>query len=133
MEAGWSEDELAKHYCRDIRTIRHYLKMADWSEDVKNLLRENPKIFSTRVIMRSFAYKKFGSPLELKNSIQQYTMPKAKIAGKERSKLSVSVAGPRSDKKAVKSALTTYLSKQKLLSKVIKEEITKAFIELKLI
>src|SRR5579871_811586 len=25
--AGWKEDDLAKHFCRDVRTIRHYLKM----------------------------------------------------------------------------------------------------------
>lgn len=133
IKAGWGEDELANHYCRDIRTIKHYLKMADWSDEIKGMLRGNPKIFSTRVIMRQFAYRKFVSTTELKNAIEAYCTPKqvnkikrAKSSGSAES----SIAG---DRKAMRAALNAYLVKQKLLSSVIKEEIERAFMELKLI
>jgi ParB/RepB/Spo0J family partition protein len=133
VNASWNEDELAKHYCRDIRTIRHYLKMADWPAEVKNLLRENPKMFSTRVIMRQFAYRKFATPMDLKNSIQGYISPKQKPASKRARSVLTESSEVSNNKKAIRSALKTYLAKQKLLSSVIKEEIERAFVELKLI
>lgn len=132
MKAGWDEDELANHYCRDIRTIKHYLKMADWSDEIKGMLRGNQKIFSTRVIMRQFAYRKFASPADLKNAIESYGAPK-QISKIKRAKSSSSVGGSATDKKAVRLALNAYLAKQKVLSNVIKEEIERAFVELKLI
>ena len=107
--------------------------MASWSDEIKNLLREHPKVFSTRVIMRSFAYKKFNSVSELKSSIQQFIGPKSKKAAQKTPNVKASYKTMPGDKKAVKTALTSYLVKQKTLSKVIKDEITKAFLELKLI
>jgi ParB/RepB/Spo0J family partition protein len=134
VELGWTEDELAKHFCRDIRTIRHYLKMSGWSDDIKNLLRENPAIFSTRVIMRQFAYKKFTSTNELKNRIKDFLYPKnaAKNAHTKISKKE-NASGNSHDKKSMKKVLNAYLEQQKLLSEIIKEEIKKAFVELNLI
>lgn len=132
MAAGWTEDELSKHFCRDIRTIKHYLKMADWADDIKQTLREDPSKFSTRVIMRQFAYKKFDSPHALKTSIKNYDQPKTKLKALKKNDLA-SRPVAESDKQQIKNALVSYLSKQKLLSEVIKDEITKAFSALKLI
>lgn len=137
MGSGWSEDDLSKHFCRDVRTIRHYVKMANWADEIKDLIRKNPSVFSTRVIMRQLAYKKFDTTAELRTAVKGILSPKvdakrkknavdAKSDGKDESKNAP-------DKKALKTALNDYLSKQKLLSGVIKEEIKKAFIELRLI
>lgn len=127
IKAGWTEDDLANHFCRDIRTVRHYLKMSSWSDEVKNMFREHPEAFSTRVIMRQFAYKKFAHDHDLKAGIKAFLAPKAK----ENLKKTQLVALP--DKKFIKAELKSYLAKQKVLSELIKDEITRAFIELKLI
>ena len=131
INSGWSEDELSKHFCRDVRTIKHYLKMATWGDDVKNLFREHPDIFSTRVIMRQFAYKKFASDSEMKVAIKYQINPPAK---KESAKTKrVAVAAKGSDKKSMRVELEGYLAKQKVLSGLIKDEIKKAFMAMKLI
>ncbi len=134
INSGWTEDELASHFCRDIRTVKHYLKMAGWTNEVKDLFRQHPSVFSTRVIMRQFAYRKFASSTELKNSIKGLLVPKAKVV-KPRKKVVIATvnAVPAFDKKAMKNELKSYLAKQDVLSSVIKEEITRAFVELKLI
>jgi ParB/RepB/Spo0J family partition protein len=133
IDDGWAEDELAQQFCRDIRTIRHYLKAADWTSEVKQLLRENPAVFSTRVIMRQFAYKRFSSPLELKNHIKSFISPKPKMNKTVRKPLNDNRKEIALDKKAIKASLHEYLNRQNLLSAVIKAEIKKTFVELKLI
>lgn len=133
VEAGWHEDELAKHFCRDIRTIRHYLKMSGWNDDIKALLRENPSVFSTRVIMRQFAYKKVASMNELKSAIKSYLAPKPKKNTKALDTKQAKTPEPTNEKKARRIALTKYLAKQNVLSSLIKDEIKKAFVELDLI
>lgn len=67
---GWSEERIANNFCRDPRTIRHYVKMAAWPEDVKALVRKHPEVFSTRTLMREFAYRKFATPEELRQAIE---------------------------------------------------------------
>jgi ParB/RepB/Spo0J family partition protein len=132
LKSGWTEEDLSKHFCRDIRTIRHYIKMAGFSDEAKNRFRENPDIFSTRVIMRQFAYRKYSSQKELKDAIEKCLIP---VGPKKKPKKiqAISEVSIQPDKKSLKSALSLYLSKQNLLSEVIKEEIRRAFIELKLI
>lgn len=131
VAAGWTEEDLARHFCRDVRTIRHYLKMSHWSDEIKDLLRQNPSVFSTRVIMRQFAYKKVNSSNELKAAIKSYLAPKPKTPIK--SPTSTKPLLPAQEKKARRAVLTAYLAKQKKLSSLIKDEIKKAFIELNLI
>lgn len=129
IAAGWVEDDLSKHFCRDIRTVKHYLKMATWSEDVKKLFRDRTDVFSTRVIMRQFAYKKFSSEQELKSAIKSYGNAGSK-GNLEKSK---ATSSKNNDKQTRRIALRGYLAKQNLLSQLIKDEIKKAFIALELI
>lgn len=124
IKFGWSEEDLSKHYCRDIRTIKHYLKIANWPDDIKNIIKDNRTTLSTRVIMRQFAYKKFASHEQLKEAMHNYLNPRDNVPTKKKKAL---------DKKNLRIALQSYLSKQKVLSNIIKEEIRKAFIELNLI
>ena len=129
VASGWQESELAEHFCRDIRTIRHYLKIASWSEEIHNLLRAHPALFSARIILRQFAYKKFLNERALKSAIQSTI--KGKKTVKTVSKKAASVSGI--DKKNMRVKLDTYLNKQHALSHVIKDEIEKAFKALSLI
>lgn len=133
ISAGWTEDDLAAHFCRDVRTIRHYLKISHWGDDIKNLLRENPRVFSTRVIMRQFAYKKVNSASELKAAIKNYLLPKNKIPAKNLELTKNKIVNSTQDKKTRRTALISYLAKQKMLSSIIKDEIKRAFVELELI
>lgn len=135
VDSGWTEEDLSNHFCRDIRTIKHYLKMAAWQDDIKEILRENPETFSTRVIMRQFAYKRFDTATELRNCIKSFLNPKNKKKAENPPLKSAASKSSTStyDKKVLKSALNDYLAKQKLLSGVIKNEIKRAFVELKLI
>jgi ParB/RepB/Spo0J family partition protein len=128
IASGWSEDDLAQHFCRDIRTIRHYLKISQWSDDIKKTMREKADIFSTRVIMREFAYKKLNTTSDIKNAIKNYLAPKTK-------KISTPALKNSSghEKKACRQALNSYLAKQTKLSSLIKDEIKRAFTELELI
>ncbi len=121
LSSNWQEADLANHFCRDIRTIKHYLKISLWSKEIKDLVRAHPDKFTTRVIMRQLAYKKFNTTSELKEAINKI------INGPQKSKKELT------SKKSYKLALNQYLSKQKFLSDLIKDEIKKAFIELKLI
>lgn len=132
LAAGWTEGELSKHFCRDIRTIKHYLKMAGWSEEIKKQFRDRSDVFSTRVIMRQFAYKKFNSDQEIKAAIKLHIAPKN---AKPTKKVTAPVKKARSveDRPARRQALKGYLAKQHLLSKLVKDEIRKAFIALELI
>ncbi len=132
IQSGWTEKDLASHFCRDIRTVKHYLKMGNWSAEIKDLFRGHPNIFSTRVIMRQFAYKKFTGTAELKNAVKGLIAPKSKVAKPKKNAAAVAQV-PVFDKKIMKAELRAYLAKQNILSSVIKEEITRAFVELKLI
>lgn len=128
IASGWSEEELSKHFCRDIRTVKHYLKMAGWSEGIKKSLRERSDIFSTRVIMRQFAYKKYSTEQDLKKAI------KALVISRQSSNKKATDKPTKSDEKTSRRLkLMDYLATQDLLSSLIKDEIKKAFKALDLI
>lgn len=124
---GWLVDEISDHFCRDVRTVKHYLKMADWSLEVKDLFRQNSDVFSTRVIMRQFAYRKYEDDKTLIVAIKEFLKP-TQIAKKAKPSQRAGEHQP----KVVKESLEKYLAKQKYLSSLIKDEIRKAFVELKL-
>lgn len=131
LNSGWQEEELSKHFCRDIRTIRHYLKMSQWSDEIKGRLRANPQVFSTRVIMRQLAYRRFSSSNELKRTISHMVSGTRDVkAKKTRSK---GEPAHSVDRAKLNADLQAYLKGQKLLSTVIKDEIKKAFMSLGLI
>lgn len=124
----WSVEEISDHFCRDVRTVKHYLKMSDWSLEVKNLLRQNSDVFSTRVIMRQFAYRKHENDEKLLLAIKEYLKPTT--ITKKAKTLPRATDNPP---KFAKENLEKYLAKQKFLSSLIKDEIRRAFVELKLI
>ncbi len=55
INMGVSVEEIAKEHERDARTVRRYLKMANWPEDVKELIRAHKDIFSTRYLFQNIA------------------------------------------------------------------------------
>ena len=58
---GWDEEVIASHFERDIRTIKRYLNISSWPEDVKKIVRENSSKFPNSIIMKKFALKRYGT------------------------------------------------------------------------
>jgi len=118
---NWSIEDIAKFYGRDVRTVQHYLKLSTWPEDVKDLARQHPAIFSTRVLMREFAYKAFASDDELREKI------KSKI---EKAKATSHVSERRVK---MKERVDSYFANKKDVSSQTKREVMEILKFLKLL
>jgi len=66
---GWSEEEIAARFERGQRTIRRYLMIAAWPEDVKQTMRKYPDVFTTRTIFNQFVAKSFRNDDELREAV----------------------------------------------------------------
>lgn len=69
---GLTREEIGKHLGKSDKTVRYYLKMADWSQAAKNFIRENDKKFPARILMNKFACKKFNSDEELLSELKSF-------------------------------------------------------------
>src|SRR5215510_13047020 len=67
---GWSEEEIAARFDRGQRTIRRYLVIAAWPEDVKQTMRKHPDVFTTRTIFNQFVARTFRDEDELREAMQ---------------------------------------------------------------
>ena len=56
-QAGWSDEELVKHFEKTKSTIHRYLRVAELPDDIKSLIRDNPEKLSTRVVFRDILAK----------------------------------------------------------------------------
>jgi len=67
---GWSEEEIAARFERGQRTIRRYLVIAAWPEDVKQTMRKYPDVFTTRTIFNQFVGRTFRDEDELREAVE---------------------------------------------------------------
>jgi len=67
---GWSEEEIAARFERGQRTIRRYLVIAAWPEDVKQTMRKYPDVFTTRTIFNQFVGRTFRDEDELRGAVE---------------------------------------------------------------
>jgi ParB family chromosome partitioning protein len=58
INLGWYEEKIAQHYERDIKTIKRYLNIAKWRNDIKELVFKHKEIFNYSLIMKKYALKK---------------------------------------------------------------------------
>ena len=72
---GWSREDIQKYFDRNQTTLRYYLKIAQWPDEAKNLIRDNPKKLPGRVIIRKFACRKFANDAELMKSLLNEISP----------------------------------------------------------
>jgi ParB/RepB/Spo0J family partition protein len=77
LENGWTEDRLAIHFERDKKTIKRYLNIARWADNIKKLIRQHKDKFSTRVVLQEFASRHFENNEALLNAVM------LKISGAE--------------------------------------------------
>lgn len=70
LEEGWTKDDLVDIFDRNEKTIRYYLKMAKWPKEIKDYIRSNGEKFSTRILINSFAARRFESDSGLLNALK---------------------------------------------------------------
>jgi ParB/RepB/Spo0J family partition protein len=87
LAAGWSREKIMEYFDRDQVTIRYYLKMASWPEEAKAIIRSDPNIFSTRLLMHKFACRKFLNDEELITLLKAELIPPAQKAKKPKTAL----------------------------------------------
>lgn len=75
LDLGWDKDDIQKYFDRNQKTVRYYLKIAQWPEKAKEIIRANQEKFSTRLIMRKYACKKFNNDEELVNALASELAP----------------------------------------------------------
>lgn len=54
---GKEIDEIARIHDRDPLTVQRYIKMARWSEEAKNLIRTNSKIFTAKYLLHNYVQR----------------------------------------------------------------------------
>ncbi len=57
LKMGWDEEKIAQYFERDEKTIRRYLNIAGWREDIKELVFKHKEIFNYSVIMKKYALR----------------------------------------------------------------------------
>ncbi len=70
VNLGWNEEKIAAHYERDIKTIKRYLNIAGWRDDIQALVLEHKNIFNYSLVMKKYAMRAIVSEEqqnELKN------------------------------------------------------------------
>lgn len=55
---GMSEEEIAQRFDKGVTTVKRYLKMASWNEEIKELIFENKSMFGIKYIWDNFVGKK---------------------------------------------------------------------------
>ena len=65
LDLGWLKEDIQKYFDKNQKTIRYYLKLAHWPTEAKKLVRENPDLLPSRLLMRKYACKKFNNDSEL--------------------------------------------------------------------
>ena len=58
IDLGWNEEKISQHYERDEKTIKRYLNISLWRDDIKELVFNHKEIFNYSLVMKKYALKK---------------------------------------------------------------------------
>lgn len=72
IEGGWTEDSITDHFSKDKYYIKNILKIAKWSAEAKEIIRQHPDKFSMRTLCNRFAKGKWENESELLNALRLY-------------------------------------------------------------
>jgi ParB family transcriptional regulator, chromosome partitioning protein len=78
--AGLSEDEIAERFDRGRRTIRKYVAIAGYPDDVKAIFRQHPGVFTSTVLFNNFASRSFKSAAELRGEVQRFLSEETELS-----------------------------------------------------
>lgn len=82
IDEGWVKDDLADVFERNEKTIRYYLKMAKWPQAVKDIIRSNQERFPARVLINTFAARRFPTDASLLKAVTEIVTKSEKIKDK---------------------------------------------------
>lgn len=80
---GWSDDDLARHFERNKKTIALYLRLAELPDDIKNLIRENQEKLSLATIFQQVLAKN-KTPGDIRKAINRKITTEKPIAKKSK-------------------------------------------------
>lgn len=75
LNFDYSVEQIAQKYERDNRTVQYYINIARFPEEVKAIIRDNPTLFSVRVLLNEFAKKKWETNGSLLKAIKKKLEP----------------------------------------------------------
>jgi ParB family transcriptional regulator, chromosome partitioning protein len=78
--AGLSEDEIAERFDRGRRTIRKYIAIAGYPDDVKTTFRQHPGVFTSSVLFNNFASRSFKSDAELREEVRRFLSEETELS-----------------------------------------------------
>lgn len=105
LEQGWTTDRLAAHFERDLLTIKRFLVMASWPDEIKDFVRAHPEKFSLRKVMHQFVQRSHPSNEVL------FTAMRAAVEGTPFDAPKEKRAGEKTEEKVNAKALTRKLDK----------------------
>ena len=103
---GWTEEEISARFERGQRTIRRYLVIASWPEEIKQTMRRYPDVFTTRVIFHHFVAHEFPTEADLRAAVEA-RLSTALTPGVE--KLNAGAKRPSAEIKSIASSLSERL------------------------
>jgi ParB family transcriptional regulator, chromosome partitioning protein len=80
LRAGLSEDEIAERFDRGRRTIRKYIAIAGYPDDVKSVFRQHPGVFTSTVLFNNFASRSFKSEAQLREEVQRFLREETELS-----------------------------------------------------
>jgi ParB/RepB/Spo0J family partition protein len=89
FDNGWSREKLSKTFGKTDRTIHTYLKIAEWSNEAKQLIVKNSKILNAKLLTRKIACRKFENEKELIKSLKSHITPKTSTVKNHRSRKTI--------------------------------------------
>ncbi len=59
LSAGWTKEKLSASFERETRTLNGFLRLARWPEVAKQIIRQHPDKFTTRLLFHNFLGRKW--------------------------------------------------------------------------
>lgn len=72
---GWSEDQIAQQFERNPRTIRRYLTIAAWPQEILSLIRQHQDLFTTKVIFNELLAHRYEDAEQFSKVVEARIKP----------------------------------------------------------
>lgn len=83
LKKGWSVDKISNYFGKQLNYVYCILKLASYSDEAKEIIRNNKDKFSMRVLINEFTKRKWASDLELLQALnKKITISRVQEIGK---------------------------------------------------
>lgn len=131
LEQGWTEERLAQHFERDEKTIKRFLVMARWPEEVRSFVRLHPQKFSLRRVLHSYVQRSFANHEALLAAMQADVEGRA-VEGDVPKRAGAS-SGSKEDAAVVLKKLDKYFRSHPEVSAEVRKQVEEALRFLKVL